>query len=105
MNRTIIYRLAFLVTLVILVSCSGNEQRAQSLLNHASRHEREGERETARKLLEKIVSDYPKTETALTAKKSLDLFKLGAEVAESLKQPLDVTYLPWPFRAGNADGN
>ena len=84
MNRTLIYRLAFLV---ILVSCSSNEESAQALLNHASVHEREGEREIAKKLLEKIVSDYPETETAVTAKKSLDLFKLGAEVAESLRKP------------------
>ncbi len=50
-------------------------------------HQRAGERETSQKLLEKIVSDYPETEAAKTANKSLDLFKLGAEVGESLRKP------------------
>lgn len=69
-----------LLSLLVLSSCAGNEGRAEHLYDKAQREVRDGDLQAAIEICEKIVENYPTTETARLARRQIVLYR-GLEEA------------------------
>lgn len=67
--RTIVS--GILIVLIGIFGCKSDDEKARILHNQAITANREGRNEEALKLLQKIVSKYPSTQTAVEANKAL----------------------------------
>jgi len=58
--------------MLCLLACASAEEKARSLFNQAQALDREGKGDEAKKLMERVVKDYPQTVVATDANKFLN---------------------------------
>ena len=82
---------AALVAVALLAGCRSEDERARELHTRAITANREGRHDEARSLLERIVTDYPATETAVTANQALAASEaVQAVAADTRRKTIDM---------------
>lgn len=63
-----------------LIGCGKPEEKARTLFNQAQALEREGKSDEAKRLLERVVKEYPQTQVATEANQALDRDNLASKI-------------------------
>lgn len=72
----------FLIVIAIFIGCSSNEEKARKVYNEAITAEQNGDNEKAIELYDKIVKNFPETETAIKSNEKLSIIKIFTNAAK-----------------------
>src|SRR5258706_1184979 len=70
-GEKMLQRTCYLVLLLMLLACANPEEKARTLFNQAQALEQEGKSDEAKRLLERVVKEYPQTQVATEANQAL----------------------------------